>query len=304
MFQQEKSFKGTMNTKIIISLLLLISAHNSFCMLINPSQTKQSKKIIRKHYAIATEFTNSFAQRSLKNNFQIFNNLKSAIQSKIIFQETNKGEIFNLMQLPEDLHITILANFFENNDKRAAKHFYEIPLKQALKKYNKTSYLKRKNKLPTGMLFLLNDEQENILTRIYQGRNISKRNYCDLINNLQNHILDELYKQQKIVNISTGVDPLKVLLLTPFQTMWNIPAPTLFLYLNTSKDMATGIFIFGTLSILSTIKSIEQFISAIPSLQTVMKFSAFSPPVTFLLLIAPFMVENYITTTRKQITLA
>jgi len=303
---RKNRYRGTMRTKIIIPLFLLISAHNNSCMLTNPNQKKHVQKICTAQKKIAEEYLKHFILLSLKKNTEIFHEESIGVQRQIILQCKNESPIIKLIPLPQDMQINILANFFENNDKCAAQHFYTMPLEQALKKYNKTSYLKRQKKLPSGMLFLLNDKQENILTKIYQGKTISKSIFFDLIYNLHHHIHIELYKQQKIVNISTGVDPLKALLLTPIKTIWNLPVPTLTLYLNTSKAMAQGMFIYGLLSILLRISSLEQLISAIPDLKTVMKFSVCLPTVLFLLKIMPYMnmVEYYRTTTRIQVSLA
>src|SRR5258708_4996301 len=108
-----------MKTKIIISLFLLISAHNNFCMLIINNQKKYNTTMSHKCYIAniqaAEEYLKHFILLSLKKNTAIFHEKSIGAQRQIILQCKNESPMVKLIPLPQDMQINILANFFENN---------------------------------------------------------------------------------------------------------------------------------------------------------------------------------------------
>lgn len=226
-----------MNIKIIISLILFVTTHHNFCMITCPSNEKRfgdlkARKMDNDFPYLAQFFINSFTERSLKDNYAIITNSKTkyAIKPKIELLNNNPHDLtfLNMMELPKELHIKTLCNFFEDNKNitnKAMNLFYTMQLKQAVEKYNnnESSWLKKNNKLSNGLLFLSTDYEKTIVTRIYQKKKISENDFSYLIWNLNIHILEKLCKEQVSVKISTNVNQFKTLILTPYQMIRNIP---------------------------------------------------------------------------------
>jgi len=218
-----------MKTKIIISLFLLISAHNSFCMLNNPNQIKHVQKICtaqqtnqKIYQKPADTYLKPFMLRSLLDNAERFDKQNPAVKRAIIRQckeNHDTSPIIGLIQLPIEDQIKIISYFFENKCKKAAEYFLSMPLETALIKYNALpentlTLLQPKAKLSQSIIFRLTKEEEKMLAAIYTDQTMATKKLKTLLKLLPHDILQIILEQNLNVITPEHENKLNALLTT------------------------------------------------------------------------------------------
>jgi len=224
-----------MKTKIIISLCLLISAHNSFCMLMNPNQKNMFKKICtaqQPNQKAADKYLKPFMLRSLLKNSEMFDKQSLAVQRTIIRQCKEKHDtspIIGLIQLPIEDQTKIISYFFEDQCRKAAEYFISIPLEMALIKYNDfpkntLTLLQPRAKLSQSIIFRLTKEEEIILAAIYTDQTMATKKLKVLLKLLPHDILQTILQQNLNVITPENENKLIALLTTPYRTIRSRPS--------------------------------------------------------------------------------
>ncbi len=259
-----------MNTKVIISLILFVTTHNNFCMIIDTKKKKQVCTIYKQQEISAENFLKQFMLCSIKKNSENFYDQTYAVKKRIINQyEKNNSHnkdiaIIQLIQLSYEHQHYIISQLFQGKSeevKNATEYYLSIPLEQALKKYNDLP-LYANILLPQPIVFILTKKQLCIVKEIYEKQAILSGELTYLQEKLPINILETINQKIAEVNIIVPYkELLPILVNTPKRTYNENSLSKVILAYSGSLTLLSSFFCISSYTL--GIKSEENFALAI-----------------------------------------
>lgn len=220
-----------MNIKIIISLILFVTTHHSFCMIVIKQDQKKytahihaiQQKWQQNNQKEVDEYLKPFMYRSLLENSELFHKQDYLVKRGIIRQckeNHDTSPIITIIQLPKDMQISVISHFFTNRCRLAAEDFICKPFNLALKEYNdlpdnNLTLLSSRHKLEPSKIFRSSKELQRILTKIYTNDIITAAELHSLTQ-LPKDILQKILEQNPNITMLENESKLLVLLTAPY----------------------------------------------------------------------------------------